>query len=47
MICVLCENEVAAENELGLCSDCNNNFISGLVGYRNAENTEDEEKRND
>jgi len=33
MICVNCDNEVTIENELGLCHECNENFIGGLVGY--------------
>jgi hypothetical protein len=34
MICTLCENEVTTENELGLCSSCNNTFIAGLHEYK-------------
>lgn len=30
MICVLCEKEVENENVLGLCQDCDKNFIAGL-----------------
>jgi hypothetical protein len=46
MICVNCDNEVTIENALGLCNDCDKNFIAGLHEYRGGNEDEKAEEDN-